>query len=139
MTETLQAVYLRHARSEHEYREWVILPAVGQVPVNVWTRFVPREGARPVWRGSKLTATADAERRRERSENALGSVASTIAGHMRQNERNRLGRQWVWDAPIVVEVTADEVVAHSLKTPYPVLRRVEKVQRARKAARPTTS
>lgn len=121
------AVYMVHRRAEHTYREWIIMPATDRMPVNVWTRYVEREGARPVWRSSKSVPTSDAELRHARSVKVLTDMRSTIGGHYRQNERNPGGRQWVWDAPIVVEVTAEEVLKFAVRTPYPALNRIKRV------------
>jgi hypothetical protein len=121
------ALYLVHRRSEHCYREWVVMPSTDVMPVNVWTRYIDKEGARPVWRGTKNPALSDAFKRADRSEVAINQVVSTIGGHYRQNQRNPEGRQWEWESPIVVECTAAEAREHAYKTPYPVLNRIKRV------------
>lgn len=121
------AVYLAHARSEHEYREWIIMPATDRVAVNVWTRYLDKEGSRPVWRGTKHLPTGDADMRALQSNSALTNLKSTLSGHYRQNDRNPGGRQWTWRAPIVVEVSDDETLKFCNKTPYPALNRIKRV------------
>lgn len=124
------AFYLVHRRSEHDYREWIIMPATSNVPVNVWTRYINHEGARPTWRGTKNPPNMDVVHAVARSKQALDMVASTIAGHYRQNERNA-GRgdkyQWKWDAPVIVETKDSEITEHWRTTPYPVLNRIKRV------------
>lgn len=140
MSETpLTAIYLCHRRGEHEYREFVILPATGAHPMNYWSRYISHKGARPVWRGTRNLSYTTEETRTKLSLKVVDSVDSTIAGHIRQNERNGSMKQWVWDAPIIVEVTPDEVHAGASKTPYAVLRRVTRVMKARESTAAATS
>lgn len=128
------AIYLAHRRSEHDYREWIIMPATDRISMNVWSRYIDKDGARPVWRGTKYGPTADAETRNLRTMHALNGIASTLSGHYRQNDRNPGGKQWTWDTPVVVEVTDSEVLKHWNTTPYPALNRIKRVLAHRKQA-----
>jgi hypothetical protein len=129
---TLHAIYMIHRRGEHDYREWVIMPQTETAPVQVWSRYIQHEGARPVWRGTRRGPSADHARVREHSEMNLNTFISTVNGHYRQNERGAGRRQWAWDAPIVVETTEDECREFCFKAPYPVLNRIKRVQQKRK-------
>jgi hypothetical protein len=130
------ALYLVHRRSEHNYREWIIMPSTDVMPINVWTRYVDKEGARPVWRGTKNPALSDPLKRADRSDQAINQVVNTLSGHYRQNQRNPEGKQWEWESPIVVECTATEVREHAYKTPYPVVNRIKRVLTHRKLVTP---
>lgn len=132
------AIYLVHRRSEHDYREWIIMPATDRVALNVWTRYINHEGARPVWKGTKRPPSGHLDVRQTQSAEALQSIVNTLAGHYRQNERNPGGRQWTWDAPVVVEVTDAEVLKHWNTTPYPALNRIKRVLAHRKATSSTS-
>lgn len=123
----LHALYLVHRRGEHKYREWIVMPGTDVLPVQVWSRYIDHEGARPVWRGSRRGPTADDTARNLHTSAVLNNILVTVNGHYRQNERLPENK-WEWDAPIVIQTSPQECSEYVFKVPYPVINRVKRVQ-----------
>ena len=127
-------------RNEDVYREYVVMPGVTTqtqvISMVLWSRWVAGAGRRPKWNATQVVHFTNPQPAQKISTYAQNSeimrrMTRIIAEYSAPQSRYKI------EDPIVVEVTVADIFKAPSKTPYHVLRRVDKV-RAVRAAKMTT-
>jgi hypothetical protein len=123
-------------RDESTYHEYVVMPGVTTetqvISMVMWSRLVTGAGRRPKWHATQVvpfTNPQPAQRISTYAQNSevIRRVNRVLEGHGRPQSSYKI------EDPIVVEVTVADVFKAPSKTPYHVLRRVDKVRAVRAA------
>ncbi len=124
-------------RNEDVYREYVVMPGVTTetqvISMVLWSRWVAGAGRRPKWHATQVVPFTNPPQPAQKiptyaqNSEIMRRMTRIIAEYSAPQSRYKP------EDPIVVEVTVADVFKAPSKTPYHVLRRVDKVRAVRAA------